>query len=251
MITLLDKVLLRATRYLPLSHRRKWLIGMRDEVDFWDRHIGTNYTLVNGLAASEEGRVRSDPATPVQPDYLELLMPCADSPIRILDVGSGPFSRVGRTIPGRQVELVAVDPLADKYAELCRKHGVTPPVPPVQLAGEQLTTLFPHDHFHFAHANNCLDHAFDPVRAIEEMVAVVKPGCHVYLRHELNVADTSDWIGLHQWNFRLRDDHFLVCDRRTEVSMAERLAGRATVVSRMEGRFLVNVIRKVGDRMAE
>ena len=39
-------------------------------------------------------------------------------PARVLDVGAGPLSSLGTHVPGRDVEIIAVDPLADIYDEL-------------------------------------------------------------------------------------------------------------------------------------
>jgi SAM-dependent methyltransferase len=243
---LINGILIRIAKYAPFTHKQKWHIGMQDEVMFWDRYIASHYALVNGVAASEEGRVRSDPNTPLQDVYRALVAHCEGPVIKVLDVGSGPFTRLGKTLPGKQLEVTAVDPLADTYVALCRKHGAVPPVPPIRGEGEHLSSMFPRDHFDMAHANNCLNHAYDPIKAIEELVKVVKPGCSIYLRHGVNEAINADYVGLHQWNFHQRDGAMLITDKQTTVNMNERFAGRATIDTHLEGRFMVNVIRKNG-----
>ena len=244
MLNIIDKALLKASKYLPFSHQRKWRIGIRDEVAFWDGYIGKNYVLVNGVPASAEGRERSDPARPLQPEFVELIEHIPDHDLRILDVGSGPFSRMGRAMAGRRIELTAVDPLAEEYATICRKHGVSPPETVQLCQRERVAERFPRDHFHLVHANNCLDHSYDPVRAIDSMLEVLRPGCHMYLRHQVNVADSAGWVGLHQWNFRMEDGRFMITDRNSAVDMVEHLKGRATVRTHRDKLFMVNVIRK-------
>ncbi|MCW5899075.1 MAG: methyltransferase domain-containing protein [Flavobacteriales bacterium] len=245
MTDLLTKALLRFSKHVPLPHRWSWRIGMRDELAFWDRYIAANYAPVKGQAPTEEGRFRTDPAAPLQDTFCALLAHVREEKVQILDVGSGPLSRVGKTMPGKHISLIATDPLAEAYMRLCRKHGVVPPVPPIACDAEELDKHFAPDSFHLAHANNCLDHAYDPVKAIRNMLGLVKPGCHVYLRHEVNVATGADFVGMHQWNFRLGPrGEFLVSDRDTTVDMDELLRAEAEITSHVEGMFVVNIFRK-------
>ncbi len=245
MLNLFAKALLRLSKHIDLPHRWSWRIGILDELAFWDGHIARSYRSVNGMALSEEGRFRTDPGTPLQEELQTLVAHVEDPVVKILDVGSGPLTRVGKTIPGKLVELTATDPLAQAYMRLCRKHGVTPLVPPLKYDAEELTLHFPPETFHLACANNCLDHAYDPPKAISGMVELVKPGCHVYLRHEVNVADGAGFVGMHQWNFHMAPNgDFLISDRKREVNMCDLLRGRAEVNSRIENGFIINIIRK-------
>jgi hypothetical protein len=49
-------------------------------------------------------------------------------------------SNVGKVWAGRVLQVTCVDPLADLYAELYKEAGVTPPLVPIALAGERLTS---------------------------------------------------------------------------------------------------------------
>lgn len=238
-------ILLRSTKHLRLPHRIKWRIGALDEVAFWDDHIKQHYASPDGVAPSADGRFRTDPQAALQPELARLLADVVEPTVRILDVGCGPFPRVGKKLDGRQLELTAVDPLTSQYERLYKKHRVHPPVLPISGDGETLTTLFPRDHFHLAHANNCLDHGYDPVQAVTQMLEVVRPGGHVYLRHEANVAEGADYVGMHQWNFHIdANGHFIIRDRQHSVDMNALLGARAEIVSHMDGRFIITVMRK-------
>lgn len=251
MADLATRALLAATRWIPLPHKMKWRIGMRDEIAFWDHHMATNYRSDNPGGLSEEARFRLDPAAPLQPEFVALVAHCTNDPIRILDVGCGPFSRMGKTMPGRRMELVAVDPLADLYAELHRKYHLTPAVAPLRGDGEELASMFPAEHFDLIHANNCLDHSYDPVKALGAMFTLLKPGCTIYLRHELNAAEGANYMGLHQWNFHPVDGRFWITDRSKNVNVCvdDMLAGKADLSLSIEPRpgsvdRMVNIIRK-------
>lgn len=246
MLSFQNKLLLFASKYLPLPHKMKWHIGLKDEVAFWDGFIASNYAPVNGVAPTVEGRTRCDPNSPLNPELKALVAHCTGPVLRILDVGSGPLTRVGKTVEGKRIDLVCVDPLADIYAALCRKHGVHVPVAVRKGEAENLGNLFEPASFDLIHANNCLDHAYDPVNAIQIIVDLLKPGCAFYLRHEANVADTAGYMGLHQWNFRLSGEDFIIAGRTgTGTNMNSLLKAKASIRSQMEGKFLVSIITRL------
>lgn len=245
MSTLFDRSLFHGSNYALFSHKRKRRIGMRDEIRFWDQDIAKKYVTLNGRPPSTEGLEPAAADTPLQGTFVQLLAWTNGPVLRILNVGSGPFTRVGKTIPGRTVEVTAVDPLSEEYKKLYTKHAVRPPVIPVEGAGETLRQLFPADHFHFAHANNCLDHGFDPVESVTQMVQVVKPGGYVYLRHEVNVAETAGYMGMHQWNFHLDGNgDFIIRDKKRVVNMNKHLGSTVRIASQHEGDFLVTTIHR-------
>ncbi|QQR86671.1 MAG: hypothetical protein IPJ76_00155 [Flavobacteriales bacterium] len=248
MLDLYSKLLLACTKYLPLPQKTKWKVGMRDEVHFWDNHMKQHYVRKADGTLSPEADFRLSRTTELQPQFAALLQHLPQGPLRLIDVGSGPFSLLGKTLPGRDLEIVAVDPLAKVYAQLMDKHGIIAPLMPKECDGERLTTMFDPGSFHLAHANNCLDHAYDPIAAIEQMFQLVKPGCSVYLRHEVDVAVGADYVGMHQWNFRNEGGKFWISNknRQVNVCMDEHFAGRGELSLSYSGHMMVNIIRKLG-----
>jgi ubiquinone/menaquinone biosynthesis C-methylase UbiE len=171
--------------------------GIAEELDFWD------CVMRDGGQFPEEIADRLNPDMPLQEGLRALLG--ARGPVRILDVGAGPFTTIGKRWDGEDVQITAVDPLADEYAALLKKHGLVAPVPTLKGEGERLH--FPQGHFDLVYARNSLDHAVDPVACILEMLRVAKKFSYVVLLHVAREADLQKHTGLHQHNF-YRGEHF-------------------------------------------
>jgi SAM-dependent methyltransferase len=211
----------------PVRGRRR---ALREEVGYWDHWLTTR-----GGKWSEDYEHRFDPLSEVEdPALRELLAAMPERRVSILDVGAGPISSVGGLFRGTALTVVAVDPLADEYNRLLDRAGLVPPVRTERVEGELLAERFDSDSFDIAYSRNALDHAVDPVLIVEEMLAVVRPGGHVLLRHGRNEAVSEAYVQLHQWNFDERDGQFIVWREGHETNVSEMLAGRAEVTCRSE-----------------
>lgn len=224
-------------------HRDMWCKGVAEEVQFWDAFLATR-----GGDWNEDYLQRINPALPLQSDLEQLIKAAQGSTVRILDVGAGPFTFIGRKSPHWPIEIIAVDPLADVYDRLLRKHGITPPVRTLRLAAEDVRKAFARNTFDIACARNSLDHALDPLSAIEQMLAVVKPGGALYLSHHLNEAEHNAYSGLHQWNFDLQDGNFIISSQMTRRNVTAMLRKQASVHSEIwqERGWLTTTIVKHG-----
>src|SRR4051794_5126905 len=126
--TLLRARLRRAYRR-ALSHERVWRRELPTEVEFWREWLRSG-----GLDWPWSYRERLDPDTPLaEPLILDRL---SGDAVRILDVGAGPLTSLGRRHPSSSIEVVAVDPLAARYDELLAEAGVVPPVRTLPCRGE-------------------------------------------------------------------------------------------------------------------
>jgi SAM-dependent methyltransferase len=178
-----------------------WASGVDDEIAFWRDWLRTG-----GAEWPQDYEDRMDPRRPLDPVLAANLPPrTADGSggtdrVTILDVGAGPLTCVGRVVEGREVDVVAVDALADAYDELLDEVGVVPPVRTVRCETERLTERFAAATFDLAHARNTLDHSYDPVLAIRQMAEVTRPGGVVVLQHYDKEAENEGYAGLHQWN---------------------------------------------------
>jgi SAM-dependent methyltransferase len=149
--------------------------------------------------------------------------------IRILDVGAGPLTAVGRKLPGREVDLVAVDPLADAFDRILSDLGIDPPTRTRKAAGEALLPVFGPDQFDIVVCGNALDHSHDPALCVGQMFAVTRPGGWMYLWHYANEAEEEGYAGLHQWNLEARDGDMILWNRSSRVSCRELLGPAAEV----------------------
>jgi SAM-dependent methyltransferase len=183
--------------------------ALAQEVEFW-----RNWLATGGLQWPEDYRFRTDPDAEVDDPVLrDILEAVQQTKVSILDVGAGPITGVGFRYPGKELALTAVDPLAREYDRILSEHGLEPAVRTEPLHGEELLSRFEPGSFDVAFARNALDHAVDPFPIIENMVAVVRPGGFVLLRHAGNEAVTENYEQLHQWNFNERDGRCIVWRR--------------------------------------
>jgi SAM-dependent methyltransferase len=139
------------------------------------------------------------------------------------------MTTLGTLWSGGRVEVIAVDPLAGKYDELLQRKGIVPPIRTRYCEAEKLLEQFPEASFDLVFSSNALDHSYDPVMAIRNMVLLSKPGGFVFLRHFENEAEKENFFGLHKWNFFERKGDMIIANRTDEVSLEKKLSGLATV----------------------
>lgn len=143
---------------------------------------------------------------------------------RVLNVGSGPLApaplkcrELGFPNLPPEVPVVAADGLGRFYLALFDELEIAPPRSAAHCPVEDLRQCFPRNHFDIVYIRNALDHTLDPLRGIQEMLQVVRPGGEVLLRHARNEGLPGHFqVGLHQWSFDAKpvsdDDnlHFLI-----------------------------------------
>lgn len=111
----------------------------------------------------------------------------------IADIGSGPFSKVGWSYPGKEVVVVPSD--SQDFSDFYDKYEVKP-IYPIEYQNMELLT-YPSETFDIVHCSNALDHTKDAKSALEEMIRACKPGGWVYIDLALYQKDTG---GKHYWN---------------------------------------------------
>lgn len=221
-----------------------WESGLVAENDFWTNAL-TNPSRYWNI---DEFKERTNPEFELQPELRALIKAPEASRIRILDVGSGPLTRIGKKWTNRQIEITATDPLAEKYNALMKRLALPLLVPVVAVHAEKLTESFPKNHFDLAYASNCLDHSYDPLVAIKQMLHVTKPGCYSYLWHFANEGKKARYTGLHQWNFDVVRNEFLISDGRTTKSLGKEVADLALLeceeTTAFGGRVVIAKLKK-------
>jgi SAM-dependent methyltransferase len=219
--------LYRPLKAFVVTHQdpeRVWARSASDMVDFWRE------CLPERIATSPEYRRRMDPNGYVGDFFLAEHVERIDSDhVSIIDVGSGPLTAVGQHYPGKRLSVTATDALSGDYNRLMDEQGIAPPVRPVECSGEDLLEVFEPGSFDIAYGLNAVDHTFDPVRVISNMVAVVRPGGFVVLVHRRREAVRECYRHMHQWNFDIDDDDFVVWRTTKEMhNVTELLHSSAT-----------------------
>jgi hypothetical protein len=178
----------------------QWEQSLKEELEFWRQWM----TEARFCQLRE---ARLTPHRELQADFRELITAPEGALVRILDVGSGPLSTLGTVWPGRHVELCLADPLAEAYNELLIESGLPQHARVTNAHGERLSEVFVADSFDLVHSANALDHAYDPLRCLQNMVSVCKRGAWVVVISVENEAERQHYQGLHQWNCVLEGEH--------------------------------------------
>ncbi len=202
--------------------------GWADEVAFWD-----HWLMTKGFNWPDDYRRKTDPdARVIVPRrYLPArarrpwrFLPGRRARVSVLDVGAGPLSLVGRRLPGVEVELVAVDPLAAEYDALLAKHGIEPATRTRACPAEAVADVLGDARFDVVYCQNALDHSANPMAGLEQMLRTVRPGGWVVLKHTIDEAETESYGSLHDWNFRIEDGRFVIWNREQRFHPDEQLA---------------------------
>jgi SAM-dependent methyltransferase len=196
----------RARHLTSLDARDVWQKGLPDEIWYWEDYLSTG-----GLEWPDEyKRMTSPDALITDPLLTAELDRSPLKTVSILDVGAGPLTMVGTRYPGRDLSITAIDPLGAEYDALLARHQITPPVRTLTGAAEELTSYFPDESFDFTYARNSLDHTYDPLKAIDNMIRVTRKSGKVLLRHHAHEAENAKYFGLHQWNFEVDRGCFVI-----------------------------------------
>jgi SAM-dependent methyltransferase len=211
------------------SENAGWKAGLADELAHWRRWLAEGSTAFVGQF--DDYAWRTSPDSLLQAHHTRHLERHAPPGriVHILDVGAGPLTAVGKQWPGRFVEITAVDALAESYDAVLAEAGLVPLVRTTYAEAERLTERFAPDSYDLVYCQNALDHVYDPLQSIREMLAVVKRGHAVVLLHTINEAEHQGYGGLHQWNLCADGKEFVLWNREQRISVAQVLASVAEV----------------------
>lgn len=219
-----------------------WSRGLDSELEYWRSFFETR-----GLGSDGFER-RLDPKSVMQEAaVIESLdrLPRRDAPFRILDVGAGPVTNLGRIYEGQRLDIVAIDPLADHYNRLLDELRIEPDVRTIQCEGERLLDVVEPNSCDLVFSRNAIDHGYDPMLSIFNMVEAVKENCRVVVKHGVNEAEEAGYEGLHQWNFSAEEGRLILWKQGARWDVGSELKGRATVESFVENDWLVSVCQKL------
>ncbi len=172
----------------------EWLCGLEEEIEFWKSYMETQGDIYaddfqNTISKNKRFTLEEDmPKNSIKTD------------VKFIDVGSGPFSRCGQKTDKVNLVAMYIDPLAEVYNLLKTKYSVDNGAKIKAGFVELLDKEFTQNSFDLVHMSNSLDHSFDAVFGIYQLLFICKIGGKVILRHAENEAERSEYQGLHQWN---------------------------------------------------
>ena len=169
-------------------------MGQRMEISFWKNLIGNKKHKYK-----EEFMARINKNREVRGYHREILDQIYKEDLRILDVGSGPITKIGYYYNDQKLNITACDPNAKAYNELLERSQLESPVKTIFAEGEKLSTTLT-GKFDWINCENALDHMEDPDKALQEMKKLLAPQGMISLFHEINEGIHRAYTGYHKWN---------------------------------------------------
>ncbi len=107
--------------------------------------------------------------------------------VKILDIGSGPFCKIGQYLDRVKVEIYLSD--NQDFTAFWKKYNAVPLFPVEYQNMEKLTYL--DEFFDIVHCFNALDHTRNALAAVKEMIRVCKSGGWIYINCSLDQLSTG------------------------------------------------------------
>lgn len=190
-----------------MNVRDKWQAGVQSEIDFWRSvFVGQKFP-----AFRQEMLGRIDPDSPVV-KYVAARLPknIPTTDVKILDVAAGPVSCIGWKLDGQSPQITAIDALAPQYRDILDEFQLVPPVYTQHCDGENIQDVFSPATFDLVHIRNALDHCYDALAVMQNMLAVLKSGGVFIACGYTDEAAFGNYDGLHQWNVRVDDGRMII-----------------------------------------
>lgn len=175
--------------------KEAWKEETASEILFWEKWCKTE-----GYRWKEDFKTRNDPQSKLQDVFLNYI-DRTQAKNKILDVGAGPLTKINKKCGLAEIEIYPTDPLADEYNKILKKYNIQPIITTQLCCGEKLTDKFRENTFDITYSCNAIDHSYDPLKCIEEMIKVTKNKHFIILQQCEKVGTNQSWSGLHKWDF--------------------------------------------------
>lgn len=228
------------------AYFRQWVKGIPYELAFWNNTYRWKGAFEGLMNWSRLGK-----SLQLEGVDVESMLASVDHPV-VLDVGCGmSYAKGDRiTVAGveKMLEVHYIDPLADYYNDIKRRHRRD--VPDIQFGMmEYLTAAVEPRTADLVIIHNALDHSAHPMKGVFSALAALKTGGCLYLNHHPNEAETEHYKGFHQYNICLDErGRCLIWNKDERFVLDEVLAPFATIENQtLENGFVVSVIRKTAE----
>ncbi|NNE80053.1 MAG: hypothetical protein HKN18_07245 [Silicimonas sp.] len=207
--------------------RDDWKDGVVEEIQWW-------WTWINTLR--RQGKLASwahlrDRPFPFEDAVTQFPAGIA---LRCLNIGCGPRPDMGQQ-SAADIEFVHMDPLAPAYNKLMRFLNA-PGGGDVVFGAVEFLGQMDLEPFDFIAAKNCLDHAYDVPRGLEQMISCLGKRGMISLGHYENEAEAQNYMGFHKWNIEVRDGRIRVWSKNASEVFDHESAGFRLEVVREDRR---------------
>jgi len=173
-----------------------------------------NTHLVPGKPTYSHERV--DPTRPFQQEIVDTITAHyggADKVpvyLKVLDVGAGPATTLGKIWPGHVLQTRACDADAYRYATVWKKIERQPLIATEFCRFEEVHKDLEGSSFDVIFQMNAVDHAYNLPRAIQSMLQLLKPGGLMIWFNMRNEGLRQNYWALHQWDLDKDGDDFVI-----------------------------------------
>ena len=200
-----------------MLHYDTWKKELLHELGFWQHWLTTNDVTI-----SEQRSWRLKPNKSLDGELGSVIFPDGDG--LVLDVGAGPLTTIGNIWQGRKITLIPIDPLANEYNEILKKVDLKPAIKTVAGQGERLVEQFGQNTIDAIYCANSLDHCYDPLFVILQMVSVLKPSGIIKIVSFVNEGEKEKYAGLHQWNLCPSEEDIILWNNSITISLSQELS---------------------------
>ncbi len=201
------------------NYLNKWLTGIEEELNFWNDYMDTQGDIYQ---EDYQDTIRENKKFVLNDDIDDIYQ---GKEFKFIDVGSGPFSRCGKITEKVNMNFTAADPLAEAYNIMKKNkqidNGVEIDTAFVELLGKK----YGKNIFDMVHMSNSLDHCFDALCGIYQLIYICKIGGKIILRHAENEAERSEYEGFHQWNLSVhnKENSFIIWREKQRIDLIKEL----------------------------
>lgn len=231
------------TQKLGGSDFNQWLLGIPYELAFWNNVFRWTATFNGMMRWSKLGRH-------IQLEGMDVssFLRNYENPV-VLDIGCGlSFANgdiLSSTEGDKKLEVHYIDPLADYYNAIKRRHKRN--LPDIEFGMmEHISSTWSGEKVSLGIICNALDHSSSPLQGIIEVLKVLKVGGCLYLNHHPNEAEFEHYKGFHKFNICIDEEQRLIIwNKEQKIVVDDVIASYASVrTTTLENGFVVAVITK-------
>jgi SAM-dependent methyltransferase len=198
---------IHATSTASHASETVWQANIDEELGFWQEIVTGRFPEKAWCETSRSYLTQDMPIDHPYfykiADYLDMF---SETQINVANVGSGPCVPLRVTHPTHKIHMLHIDPLWPYYERILEAAGYRARTFTAPFPAETMDQALPHNHFHITWSRNALDHSWDPLKGIKNMIKITRPQGKIIVLVNANEGVRESYHGLHKWNFQPTPD---------------------------------------------